>query len=77
MPLTQCALGLLLVAGRVAEPPRHRAEAAILKPDSVAERATPETLTEHREISANPLPTMLAPDTGGKCVRRTQTGEAT
>jgi len=42
-----------------------------------AERATAETLTEHREISANPSPTTLAPETGGKCVRRTQSGEAT
>ena len=45
--------------------------------DSVAGRATAETRTVHREISTNPAPTMLAPDTGGKCVRRTQTGEAT
>lgn len=39
-----------------------------------AESATPETLTEQREISAKPAPTMLAHDTGGKCVRRTQSG---
>jgi len=45
--------------------------------DSVAERATPETLTEYHEISAHPSPTTIAPDTGGKGVRRTQTGEAT
>ena len=45
--------------------------------DNVAGRATSETLTEHHEISAHPSPTMLIPDTGGKCVRRTQTGEAT
>jgi len=45
--------------------------------DSVAGRATSETLTEHHEISAHPSPTILAPDTGGKRVRRTQTGELT
>ena len=45
--------------------------------DSVGGRATSETLTEHHEISAHPSPTMLTPDTGGKCVRRTQTGEVT
>ena len=45
--------------------------------NSAAEFATAETLTEHREISAHPSPTTLAPDTGGKCVRRTQSGEAT
>jgi len=45
--------------------------------DSVAGRATSETLTEHHEISAHPSPTMLSPDTGSKCVRRTQTGEVT
>ena len=45
--------------------------------DSVGGRATSETLTEHREISVHPSPTMLTPDTGGKRVRRTQTGEAT
>ena len=45
--------------------------------DSVAGRATSETLTEHHEISAHPSPTTLAPDAGGKSVRRTQSGEAT
>ena len=35
-----------------------------------AESATPETLTEQREISAKPAPITLAHDTGGKCVRR-------
>jgi hypothetical protein len=43
----------------------------------VAERATPETLTERREINAKPSPTTLAPETGGRCFRRTQIGEAT
>ena len=42
-----------------------------------AERATAETLTEGREISAHPSARMLASHTGGKCVRRTQSGEAT
>jgi hypothetical protein len=42
-----------------------------------AERATPETLTEQREISANPAPAMLAHHTGGNSVRRRQLGEAT
>jgi hypothetical protein len=42
-----------------------------------AERATPETLTEQREISAKPAPTTLAHETGGNRVRRRQTGEAT
>jgi hypothetical protein len=42
-----------------------------------SESATPETLTEQREISVNPSPTMLSPDTGGKCACRTQSGEAT
>jgi hypothetical protein len=45
--------------------------------NSAAGFATAETLTEHREISAHPSPTTLAPDTGGKSVRRTQSGEAT
>ena len=45
--------------------------------DTVAGRATSETLTEYHEISAHPSPTTIAPDTGGKGVRRTQTGEAT
>jgi hypothetical protein len=39
--------------------------------------ATAETLTERREISAHPSPRMLASHTGGKCARRTQSGEAT
>jgi hypothetical protein len=42
-----------------------------------AERATPETLTEQREISVTPSPTTLAPGTGGKCACRRQPGEAT
>lgn len=42
-----------------------------------AERATPETLTEQREISANPAPAMFAHHTGGNSVRRRQSGEAT
>jgi hypothetical protein len=45
--------------------------------NSAAGFATAETLTEHREIRAHPSPTTLAPDTGGKSVRRTQSGEAT
>jgi hypothetical protein len=42
-----------------------------------AESATPETLTEQREISVNPSPTTLSPDAGGKCACRTQSGDAT
>jgi hypothetical protein len=42
-----------------------------------AGRATSETLTKRGEISANRSLTMLAPDTGGNCARRTQSGEAT
>jgi hypothetical protein len=42
-----------------------------------AEHATPETLTEPREIMANHSPTMLTPDNGGKGARRTQSGETT
>ena len=41
-----------------------------------AERATPATFAEQREISANPAPGTLAQHTGGNSVRRRPSGEA-
>jgi hypothetical protein len=67
-----CADFAVAQSGRVACPGR-----GYWNRDRAAGRATSETLTERREMSANPSPTMIAPDTGSKRVRRTQSGEAT
>jgi hypothetical protein len=45
--------------------------------DRAAERATPATLTEARDISAQPAPAMLAHDSGGNGVSRSSSGETT
>jgi hypothetical protein len=45
--------------------------------DRAAERATPATLTETRDISAKPAPTTLAHDSGGNGVRRSSSGATT
>jgi len=42
-----------------------------------AERATPATLTETRDISAKPAPATLAHDSGGNGVRRSSSGATT
>jgi hypothetical protein len=67
-----CADFAVAQSGRVACPGR-----GYWNRDRAAGRATSETLTERREVTANPSPTMLAPDTGSKRVRRTQSGDAT
>jgi hypothetical protein len=67
-----CADFAVAQSGRVACPGR-----GYWNRDRAAGRATPETLTERREITANPSPTMIAHDTGSKRVRRTQSGDAT
>ena len=52
-------------------------ELNIERQDRAAGRATPETVTEGRDIRAKPAPATLVHDTGGNSVRRAQSGEAT